>query len=280
MTSLKYMANVTSSWADDTRSSEEIIALALAEEEETMWDLIEILRYRGGETEFQLAAQLTESAKTDERCLGARILGQLGCSDPTYVPESVDILIPMLGDQDSLVLYSVVYALGHRKDRRSIIPLSKLVDHPEADIRRGVAFSLGGFDDEDAINTLILLTNDSDDDVRDWATFGLGSLTEIDTPELRDALFARTNDENNEIRGEALVGLAARNDQRIIDLVRDELNRDFAGSWVLEAAELVGEPSLLPLLLALRDNWCDEDEKAFGGDLDRALKACAARNET
>lgn len=271
---------VAFSWADDTRSSEEIITLTLAAvEDDTMWDFVEILRHRGGENEFRLASRLTESEKPEERCLGARILGQLGCSDPTYITESVNILIPMLSDPDLSVLCSAAYALGHRKDKRAIIPLSKLVDHPEADIRQGVAFSLGGFDDDDAINVLIRLTSDTDDDVRDWATFGLGSLTEIDTPELRDALFARTNEGNGEIRGEALVGLAIRNDKRSLDLVREELNRDYAGSWVLEAARLVGDSSLVPLLSALRDNWDDENEKYFGNELNQALEVCASRNE-
>lgn len=272
--------NVASSWADDCRSSEEIIALALATvDDDAMWDFVDVLRHRGGENEFGLASRLTESAKPEERCLGARILGQLGCSNPTYVAESVDILIPMLRDQDSSVVHSVVYALGHRKDERAIVPLSKLVDRSEPEIREGVAFSLGGFDDDGAINVLIQLTSDTDDDVRNWATFGLGSLTDMDTPEIRDALFARTQEENGEIRGEALVGLARRNDQRTIDLVREELKLDYAGSWVLEAAELVGNSSLVPLLSLLRDNWGDENEKCFGNELNQALEVCASRDE-
>lgn len=265
---------------DNSRSSEEIIAIALAAaDDDTVWDFVVVLHYRGGENEFRLASRLIESAKPVEKCLGAKILGQLGCSDPTYVAESVDILIPMLGDRDSSVVYSVVCALGHRKDERSVVPLSKLVDHPEPEIREAVAFSLGGFDDDDAIKVLIQLTSDTDDDVRDWATFGLGSLTEIDTPEIRDALFARTKEENGEIRGEAIVGLARRNDQRTIDLVRKELQLDYAGSWVLEAAELVGDASLVPLLSLLRDNWGDENEKYFGDELNQALEVCASRNQ-
>jgi hypothetical protein len=272
--------NVAGSWTDDCRSSEEIVVLALVTvDDDTKWDFIDILRYRGGENEFRLASQLTESVKPEERCLGANILGQLGFADPTYVTESVDILIPMLGDRDSSVVYSSAYALGHRKDERAIVPLSELVDRPEPEIRQAVACSLGGFDDYTAINALIQLTSDTDEDVRDWATFGLGSLTEIDTPEIQDALFARIKEENSEIRGEALVGLARRNAQRTIDLVREELKLDFAGGWVIEAAKLVGDSSLIPLLSLLRDNWGDENEKYFGNKLNQALEVCASRNE-
>jgi len=57
---------------------------------------------------------------------------------------------------------------------------------------------------------------DVDDSVRDWATFGIGSLCDIDTPELRDALAARLADADEEVRGEAVVGLATRGDNRAI----------------------------------------------------------------
>jgi hypothetical protein len=274
------MDNATESWIDDRQCSEEIIALALSTtDEDAYWNFIHTLRLRGGENEFWLASQLTESTNSEKCCLGARILGQLGGNDSKYVAESADILIPMLSDQDPSVVGSAVYALGHRKDERAIDALLKLVEHPEADIRQGVAFSLGGFDNDASINALIQLSSDTHDDVRDWATFSLGSLTEIDTPTLRAALFARTNEDDGEIRGEALVGLARRNDPRALDLVRAELRRDYAGSWVLEAAELVGDVSLLPLLVALRENWGEKNEEWFKKDLNEALEACASGHE-
>jgi HEAT repeat protein len=275
------MGNVKGSWADDPRSSKEIIAEALSTaDDDAKWKCVGKLHFRGGENEFRLAAQLIESVHPDERSLGSSILGQLGCGDRKYVAESVDILIPMLGDPDPSVVSSAAYALGHRGDERAIGPLSKLVDRSEANVRLSVASALGGFDDDVAINALIQLTSDADDNVRDWATFGLGSQTEADTPTIRAALFARVNEEDGEIRGEALIGLARRNDQRAIDLVREELKREYAGSWVLEAAELVGDSSLVPLLAALRDTWGDENEKYFGNALNQALEACGSRNRT
>jgi hypothetical protein len=273
---------MTTAWAEDTRSSEEIIALALAEPDEdshNLWKLVDILRFRGGEHEFWLAAQFTESENPKARCLGARIMAQLGLGNSTYVAESVDILIPMLSDSELCVVCQATYALGQRRDERAIGPLSKLANHPDAGIRRGVAYSLDGFDDAVAINTLIRLSSDTDEHVRDWATFGLASQTEVDTPELRAALLARTNENNGEIRGEALVGLANRRDPQALGLVQAELKRDFAGRWVLEAAELVGDISLVPLLTELRARWDKENEQYFGKDLDQALEACLTRPE-
>ena len=58
---------------------------------------------------------------------------------------------------------------------------------------------------------------DESDEVRDWATFGLGSLCVDlksgqyqDSPEIRDALYARLNDPA--ARDEAIWGLAQRKD--------------------------------------------------------------------
>jgi hypothetical protein len=61
-----------------------------------------------------------------------------------YVTKSVDIMSPMLGDRDLSVVSAAVYALGHRKDRHAIGPLSQLTDRPEAMIHRGLTFFLDG----------------------------------------------------------------------------------------------------------------------------------------
>jgi hypothetical protein len=66
---------------------------------------------------------------------------------------------------------------------------------------------------------------------------------------------------------------------RTLELVRAELSRDYAGSWVLEAAELVGNESIVPLLTQLRANWNDENEQHFGQELERAMAACLGRGK-
>jgi len=51
---------------------------------------------------------------------------------------------------------------------------------------------------------------------------GFGTQIEIDSPEIRLALLKGTSDEDSEIRGEALVGLANRKDSSAIELLLNE----------------------------------------------------------
>lgn len=263
------------SWADDTRSSEELVAACLTtEDEDDRWDLVWSIQRRGGETEFRLAEDLCRSTDPERRELGADILGQLRVENRTFQEESVTILLELLNDPDETVLDSAITALGHRQDPRSVSPVCAFATHPDSDIRYAVARALGGPEDAESTATLIQLSQDENEEVRDWATFGLGSLSKADSPEIREALFARTEEENGEIRGEALIGLARRKDERALGLVLRELNGPFEGSWVLEAAELLADASLVAPLSSLREILHAEDLKRFGDELDDAIAAC------
>ncbi len=267
--------------AEDTRSSEELVAACLAtEDEDGRWDLVWTIQRRGGETEFRLAEDLCRSTDPERRELGVDILGQLGVENRTFQEESVTILLDLFNDPDETVLYSAITALGHRNDPRSVSPVCGLADHPDSDIRYAVARTLGGREEADATAVLIQLSGDPNDEVRDWATFGLGSLSEADSPEIREALFARTEEENGEIRGEALIGLARRKDERALGLVRRELDRPFEGSWVIEAAEHLADASLVAPLRALREILQAADLKRFGDELDDAIAACTRKSAT
>jgi HEAT repeat protein len=87
---------------------------------------------------------------------------------------------------------------------------------------------------------------DSDDDVRDWAVFGLGNLGDADSEGIRDAIFARLNDSNEDVQEEAMVGLAKRKDQRVLPaliaaLSQFELVKPSATTLTIEAAEAMLE---------------------------------------
>jgi HEAT repeat protein len=238
---------------EDHRSSEEIIrAFRLTGAD---WELAQdlgIVWRRGGLEEFEIGKRYIASADPLDRITGAAVLAQLGCEHPTFVEESVDLLIPLLDEQDESVAIAAGHALGHRGSPRAVAPLLRRIDHPNEDVRFSLIAGLSGQDDPAAIDGLIRLTRDVDSDVRDWAAFGLGTLTALDSPELRDALAALLDDPDEDVRGEAMVGLARRKDLRALPAIERELRGKCHGTLCVEAAELLGHPSLLPLLPALQ----------------------------
>lgn len=242
-------------------------------------EALAILQYRGTSREFEIAREFASDPDPGRRRLAAAIMGQLGWHDSTFLEESVDLMLLLLDDSDFEVAAEAATALGLRNHPRAIPALLRHVADSNADVRLGVVHGLSCHDDLAAIGALISLTVDEDKDVRDWATFGLGSLTDVDTPELRDALLARLSEEDDEIRGEALIGLARRNHPQALALVRDELCRPFAGDWVVEAAKLLAATSLYAPLQALWEALSPEDQAHFARSFTAALSACTPRND-
>jgi HEAT repeat protein len=262
-------------FAKDSRDSATLATLALAEsDEDRAREAVAILHYRGTSEEFEIARELATARDPARRGLAADIMGQLGWDERTLLEESVDVLLGLLEDPDSRVVAHAATALGFRNHPRAIPRLLRLLADPDADVRLGVVHGLSRHDDLDAIGGLIRLTTDDDRDVRDWATCGLGSLTEVDTPELQDALRARMSEDDDEVRGEALIGLARRRHPDALGLVRDALNRPFAGDWPIEAAELMADTSLYPALRAVWESLSPEDKAHFRRSFEAAFKAC------
>lgn len=260
---------------NDPRSTYDLISLALSEvDEDTAWDHITFLHRRGTREIFHAARGLIQSACTLERTLGVNILGQLGIPDRSFPRESIELLLELLqAESDEAVLQAVCIAMGHIHDPLAIPALARLSHHPSEYVRYSVVHGLAGQSDPLALATLIQLTEDHDDDVRDWATFGLGTLVDDDTPAIRDALLRRTADAYSIVRGEALLGLARRHDERVIEPLLHELTH-----WEpidrcdlpIEAAEEHPDERLLPILLRLKQTMGDEDHR-----FDLAIERCS-----
>ena len=271
----------------DSRSTEELIQLALTAPEEdddgdNRWDFIWLLRYRGTRDVLDRAIALTESNNSEERTIGIQILDQLGIPDRTFPDECLTTLIGLLKHEiDPLILQSIGIALGHLNDARAIEPQLKFCLHPDWEVRYGVVLSMNGHNDKQAIAALIKLSGDDHPQVRNWATFGLGSLLEVDTPEIREALYQRflledpTDEETAEIQGEALVGLASRQDERILPKLMEQLMSENLSVLEIEAAEKLANPQLLPALLQVK-TWC-EPTGYFAETLAAAIVACTPK---
>jgi HEAT repeat protein len=220
-----------------------------------LWDEtpLTVLHHRSGPEEFALGAEYCGSSNAIERIAGALILSQLGGEERKFLTESVDLLIPMLQDSDLRVVDHAATALGHQRDPRAVPHLVALDEHPDGSIRHAVVLGLTGHNDPRAVASLIKLSKDEELDVRNWAVFALASLVEVDTRRVRQVLFDAMADEDDEIMGEAMVGLAARGDTRVVHALLKWWKKERPFGLTLEAAALIAAPELVPPLQKLLD---------------------------
>ena len=236
-------------------STKTLIRRNLAEpDDEKAWKYVMMLHFRGTQEVFDAAIQLTKSKKVLERELGVDILSQLGVPERAFPTKTIHYLLSFLKKEKSpIVLRAVGVAFSHLPDsydHRVVKEIVVLANHKSSQVRFGVVQALTGHEYPLAIKTLIKLSKDFSKEVRDWATFGLGSQIDSNTPAIRKALRSRLNEKDDEIRGEALLGLAKRRAKRISSVIIKELQKRRPIFLVLEAAEEVRDPKVLP---ALRD---------------------------
>ena len=122
------------------------------------------------------------------------------------------------------------------------------------------------------LRLLIGFTRDEEKSNRDWATMALG-MHGPQTAEVRDALLAAADDEDSDVRGEAIEALARRDVNLALPLVKRELQRVPCGCGVFRAAGIVADPSLIELLkpydFESAAPWIDSD-------ISDAIAACEA----
>jgi HEAT repeat protein len=237
----------------DPRSTTLLIQVALDPAQPRAKQALAALHWRGSRDVLTAAEHLCEDAEPRARAVGADILGQLGVPQRTFPDECATVLIQMMQRElDADVLQSVGLALGHLRDPRAIEPLLRLKGHASAVVRYGVAYGLHCHEDERAIRALIELSSDDDVDVRNWATFALGSQIMVDSVPIREALLERVHDRHRETRGEALLGLAKRGDERVLEPMVEALGDEPVHRLVLKAASELRDPRLRPALIKLK----------------------------
>lgn len=210
--------------------TDELFAQTLAGDYDSdeAWSAVHVLRRNGSLAIFERAASWCRSRDHHERARSIDILCQLqrtpdpsaAAEEPEWLfrEESVHLITGMLvNEKDPTVLTSAIYALGHLANKGSIPEILRYQAYPEDPVRLSVAFALGCFPhDSDAVLALIQLTSDHVAEIRDWAVFSLGVQGDSDSTEVRQALIRCLDDGDENVREEALVGLAKRQDLRII----------------------------------------------------------------
>lgn len=108
---------------------------------------------------------------------------------------------------------------------------------------------------------LVTMTRDADRSNRDWATMLL-SQVDADTPEIRAALFAAADDENDVVRAEAVLGIAQRDARLALPLALKALSGDRVSMAVFEAVMIIADPiladSVRPWIEPSGNEWLDQ----------------------
>lgn len=271
-------------YREDPRSTDDLVQLALDENDLEKYNcLLQLLYYRGNEEVFCKAVELCKDTHPDKRVLGAHILAQLGRPHSLiHQEETVDLLLEMLDDESYEVIAASATSLRCREDPKSIKPLVELSSHNSPDVRYAVieALSVLVSLDELVLQTILELANDADRDVRERAVMSIVAY-EFDRPDTRQALRHCLEDEDGEIRGEALLGLNNIGEPDIVDLIIRELSRciDENEIWddTLDVAGDVGDVRLYPFLQKLQNDgiqspWLDyalEKCRGIEGDKDQ-----------
>lgn len=250
------------------------------------WAAISELQMRGSPEALALARRLAKSRNCRKRALGLYIASQLRQRQKSApfgsieyaLKDTQEMLFGGLSDTRSEVLYAAISGFGHRPHPLALPELIKFASHPDQKIRFEVAVALGGYSEADSIETLLRLAKDDSDAVRDWATFGIGTLQEIDNPKVRDLLWANLQDTDLDVRGEALVGLAVRNDERVIPVLLELLDTN-CRVYELNAAESVANSVLLERLITIKDSvaYRNEIDAYWYGHLLDAIDACSTK---
>lgn len=155
--------------------------------------------------------------------------------------------------------------------RRTRAALSELRHDKRPGVRLAITFALGEALGEAEVEALLALLRDENVEVRRWAAFMLAALES--TPADADALGSKMElglcgaltDEDREVRGEAMVGLAKLGcrDDRFVGALRASLRVDTYDDWSLETAEIVASAwvreSLKALLASLRASGFDNE---------------------
>jgi HEAT repeat protein len=213
----------------ESLATRELIDIILTNNDEgadsPYWGAMWTLHARGTTEVFEAARSLCLSPCSYEQRAGCDILAQLGRPEQPFVAVSFPLVASIVRSTDDPdTLGCGISALGWLGDLQGVDTVLPYVNHPDSHIRYGVTHALAALhEDQRSIAGLIHLTNDSCANVRDWATFGLGTMIDEDTPEIRQALMTRLDDADLIVRGEALVGLARRQDERVVEPLRQAL---------------------------------------------------------
>jgi len=218
----------------------------------TYWDNVGELRSRPSQNLYEKCVQLAYSGNPKERRIAIDVLAQLGTTPRPHIIESIMLFFKILKqEKEPEVLQSLLFAIGHNNAELTVNQVKQLCtfkNTEDATIKNALVFSLLGVSSETAVDTLIHFSKDRSSHIRNWATFGLGTQIDSDTPVIREALWDRVTDKSVDAKFEAITGLAQRKDERIIEVIHKELNKESYPGLLFEAIVNLADKQFLPTL--------------------------------
>lgn len=182
---------------------------------------------------FQKALEFCQSDNPLKCARGINVLAQLGAPKTTYQEACLNIALQNLHNKSDIVSEAAAWALSYIKGERAITALISVRKSANITIREAVATGLLCQTTPAAIEALLELMCDAEAEVRDYATWSLAgepiSGMPVDSEKIRQALHDRLEDEFEDVKLEALWGLAIRKDVVGLNLLLERFESD---TWV------------------------------------------------
>lgn len=220
-----------------------------------------VLLLKGGSRVIKVAQINCFSNNYRTRALAAFILGEIHLSTKEE-KQVIDKLSDLaLTDKSATVRSYAVVSFGRRCNEAkknfsdSLISLAEnTILDKSVNVRQSTAFILSMFDNKASIPLLIKLLKDSHSEVKDWAAFAV-NVNGYYTPEIRNCFVLLLNENNFDVRYEAIIGLSKMKDKRVTEVLMKELSKDVVYDEMVEVAGYLGNVALLPVLYEIKKKW-------------------------
>ncbi len=243
------------------RSTTRLLRQALrGRNHELIWRALIELHSRASEDLLARVEHMAASGSARRRTVALHLAGQLGTGagsgyQPYGLEATMTLLLEGLDDPVGAVRQAAAAGLGHRPHPAALPKLVRELGSPSWEMRFRVAIALGRYQEPKAAEALLNLLQDPDATVRDWATFSLGTLLEgLDSPAIRDGLARQLLDSDPMVRGEGLVGLALRQDERAALHLRQHFGMEEA-EYEFSALAALAKAGQLPAWALQPSSW-------------------------
>lgn len=206
------------------------------------WDEL-ALAAKGGEAALEVARRFIKSDELERHHVSIDFVGVLADVNPELRDLCIDVILDAMADKDdAMLIASAANALGSTRSSRAVPFLLGCLDGWDSGVRMSAVNALAACVDDSYAGRKALMhaTTDFDVELRKIATFGLAMKCETNDQMVCDALAARLFDSDDDVRDEAIRGLARRNDERAREPVQRALSQKDPAPQILRAAEFLG----------------------------------------